>query len=257
MSLTESCCNTPPTEAQWQPKGQDKVLTTLINGEERKVYRTGPKDSKRGVIAVYDIFGFHPTGIQFFDRIAASNGGFQVSVPHMFKEKTPKSLLGDVPAIMAWLGENGDYKKSHLDELIRAVVEDLRADGCTTFSIFGQCWGAKIAIQAASEEGSPFLAAGGPHPTFVTVELVKDIKCPLILLASKDEADMIPVIESIEHKNFPVESFHKRFTNMHHGWTGGRGDWTIPEQFKAGLEAVDLLSQYFSKVAEVAESNKQ
>ncbi|KAF8951145.1 hypothetical protein BGZ46_004142, partial [Entomortierella lignicola] len=159
MTLVDSCCNTPPTEAQWQPKGQEKVLPTLINGGERKTYRTGPKDSKRGVIAIHDIFGYHPTGIQFFDRIAASNGGFQLSAPEIFKERIPASLVGDRPAMMTWLGEHGHYTHSHLDEIIHAAVEDLRADGCTTFSIFGQCWGAYIGIQAASEEGTPFLAA--------------------------------------------------------------------------------------------------
>ena len=44
---------------------------------------------------------------------------------------------------------------------------------------------------------------------------------------------------------------------MHHGWTGGRGDWTDPEQRKAGLEAVDLLGGYFAKVAEIAEKKNQ
>jgi len=103
----------------------------------------------------------------------------------------PTSLLGDRDAFWAWIAENGDFKKNHINDLILAAVEDLRADGCTSFSIFGQCWGASIAILAASEPGQPFLAAGGPHPSFTTIESVKDVKCPLILLASKDEADMV------------------------------------------------------------------
>ncbi|KAG0354296.1 hypothetical protein BGZ54_001711 [Gamsiella multidivaricata] len=256
MSLTDACCNTPPTNAVWQNKGHDKILPHKVNGIERKTYRTGSKDSKRGIIAVHDILGFHPTTYQFLDRLAESNGGFQVSAPHFFSEGMPESLLGDRSALMAWLSEHGDYKNNRLYDVVLAAVENLRADGCTTFSIEGQCWGTYIAIQAASEPGNPFLAVGGPHPSFTTVELVKDVKCPLILLASKDEADMIPVIESVKHKNFAVESFHKRYDNMQHGWTGGRGDWSDPEQFKAGLEAIDLLGQYYAKVAEVAESQK-
>ncbi|KAF9119959.1 hypothetical protein BGW39_011786 [Mortierella sp. 14UC] len=194
MALNDACCNTPATDAEWVNKGVDKVLPTQVNGEDRMTYRTGPKDSKRAIIGVYDIFGFHPTGYQFFDRLALANGGFQVSVPLMFKQKSvAPTLLGNRPALMEFIAEHGNYKNSHLDDLIRAAVEDLRADGCTSFSITGQCWGTFIAIQAAADESSVFLAAGRPHPSMITVESVKDVKC------------QVPVIESVKHKNFAVE----------------------------------------------------
>ncbi|KAF9109058.1 hypothetical protein BGX27_008041 [Mortierella sp. AM989] len=256
MSLTAACCNTPPVQnAHWHNKGEDTILTREIAGEKVKSYRTGPKTSKRGIIAIYDIFGYHPTTYQFFDRIAESHGGFQLSAPNLFKNGGyDPDAMGDSTRLMAWIGSNGDFKKNHIDEIINAAVEDLRKDGCTSFSIFGQCWGALMAVKAASEEGNPFLAAGGPHPSFFSIDAVKDITAPLIILASKDEADMIPIIESVKHKNFPIESFHKRYDNMHHGFTGGRGEWDQPDQFKAGLDAVDQLGSFFAKVASIAES---
>ncbi|KAF9354977.1 hypothetical protein BGX26_007138 [Mortierella sp. AD094] len=257
MTLTEACCNNQPTSAQWQRKGTEKALSTKVDGHEYLVYRTGPKDSKRGIVAIADPFGIHPTSIQLYDRIAESHGGFQVAAPHVLKNgPLPESLLGDRSAMLAWIGANGDFKKNHIDQIILATVEELRADGCTTFSIFGQCWGAYISLLAASEPDQPFLSAGGPHPSNTTIETVKDVKCPLILLASKDEADLVPVIESIKHKNFPVESFQTRFDNVPHGWCGSRGDWSDPEQFEAGLKVVHLLGEYFAKVAAVAESNQ-
>ncbi|KAF9920915.1 hypothetical protein FBU30_009125 [Linnemannia zychae] len=256
-SLVSACCNTPATNAEWTNKGYEKVLATKVNGEERKVYRTGPKDAKHGIIGVFDIFGLHPTTYQFFDRLALSNGGFQVSMPHMFKVPPPtEEMLGDMSKIMAYFHANGDYKTSHIDELIRAAVEDLRADGCTSFSIIGLCWGAYIAVKAASDPDMHFLAAGGPHPSMITTEFVQDVKCPLIFLASKDEADLVPVIESLKDKDFAVESYHKRFDNMHHGWCGARGDWSNPDQFKAALEAIGLIGDFCAKVAEVDEKNK-
>lgn len=192
MSFVGACCNTPPTGAHWHTKGEQKPLSQKIAGQERTTYRTGPKDSKRGIIAIYDIFGHQDTTYQFFDRIAESHGGFQLSAPHIFHNGAATlEMLGDIPKLMTWVGEQGDYKKNHIDEIIRVAVEDLRADGCTSFSIFGQCWGALIAVLAASEEGTPFLAAGGPHPSSFTVDLVKNIKTPLIALASKDEADLV------------------------------------------------------------------
>ncbi|KAF9913069.1 hypothetical protein BX616_010184 [Lobosporangium transversale] len=252
MSLSDSCCNTPPTNAEWERKGHDKVLLTKVHGEEQKVYRTGPKDSKYGIIAVYDILGFHPTTYQFYDRLATANGGFQVSAPYFFKKILPESYIGNRPLAIAWIDDNANYKKNHYDDLIRAAVEDLRSDGCTTFSIFGQCWGTYISILAASEDDSPFLAAGGPHPAMCTVELVKNIKCPVILLPAKDDDDMvgIPLVEEVNRKNFSTRSVHKRFTEVHHGWTGSRGDWSDPVQFRAGMEAVNMLAEFFVKVAE-------
>ncbi|KAF9174224.1 hypothetical protein BGX21_010876 [Mortierella sp. AD011] len=256
MSLTAACCNTPPTQnAHWHNKGEETTLTREIAGKKVKTYRTGPKTSKRGIVAVYDIFGYHPTTNQFFDRLAESHGGFQVSAPDFFPQGGyDPNEMGDFPKLLKWIDDNGDFKKNHIDEIIKAAVEDLRKDGCTTFSVVGQCWGALMAAKAASEEGHPFVATGGPHPSFYSIETIKDVSAPLIILASRDEADMVPVIESLKHKNFPIECFHKRFDNMHHGWTGGRGDWSVPEQYQAGLEAIDLLGAFYAKAASAAES---
>ncbi|KAF9208385.1 hypothetical protein BGZ49_008970 [Haplosporangium sp. Z 27] len=258
MSLNDACCNNKPSDAaEWQRKGTDVPLSAKVEGHEYLVYRTGPKDSKRGLIAIADPLGSSPTTYQVYDRVAESHGGFQLAAPYVLRNgPLPASLLGDRAGMMEWIGANGDFKKNHIDKVILQAVEDLRADGCTTFSIFGQCWGAYVSLLAASEPNQPFLAAGGPHPSMTNIETVKDVKCPLILLASKDEADMVPVIESLKHKNFPVESFQARFDNVHHGWCGSRGDWSNPEELKAGLEVVNYLGEYFAKVASVAESKQ-
>lgn len=136
-------------------------------------------------------------------RIAEAQGGFQLSAPVFFKNGgIPEDAWGKPNGVMDWIQANGDYEKNHIGEIVKAAVADLRRDGCTTVSIFGQCWGALMSVKAASEEGSTFLCAGGPHPSFVTVDAVKNLKCPLIVLPSKDEPDMV------------------RKTNM----TRGRGD---------------------------------
>jgi hypothetical protein len=48
-----------------------------------------------------------------------------------------------------------------------------------------------MAAKAASVEGSNFVAVGGPHPSFYSIDTTKNVKAPLIILASKDEADMV------------------------------------------------------------------
>ncbi|KAF8943981.1 hypothetical protein BGZ47_004786 [Haplosporangium gracile] len=256
MSLTAACCNTPAVEnAHSHLTGEFVTLSTEIAGQKRKTYLTGPKDSKRGIIAIYDIFGYHPTSQQFYDRIAELHGGFQLSAPEFFSEGgiTPEHM-GESGKVMAWIGQHGDYHKNHILEVALAAVEDLRKAGCTSFSLIGQCWGVLMAVKIVSEENTPFSSAGGVHPSFISLETTKDVKTPLILLPSKDEDDLVPVIEHLNAKGFPVESFHQRFDNMPHGWTGGRGDWTDPEKSKASLQAADLLGAFYAKVAAASDS---
>ncbi|KAG0245377.1 hypothetical protein BGW41_000004 [Actinomortierella wolfii] len=251
MSLSNACCNTPPTDAQWKEKG---TIKTLDNG--RQVYRTGPKDAKRGIVAFYDIFAWHPTTLMFYDRLAEK--GFQVSVLHIFTEGGyPPEKLGNRDELMAWIS-NYEYKKADLYGFAKAAVEDLRKDGVKTFAVIGQCWGTLMASKVASEDDTPFNAWGGPHPSFLNREAVKNVKIPGILLPSMDEvdSDMIAVIEELNSKNFPIKSVQHRFDNMIHGWTGGRGDWSDPEQKKAGEQAIDYFADFFGKAA-AAEEAKQ
>ncbi|KAF9975769.1 hypothetical protein BGZ73_000440 [Actinomortierella ambigua] len=249
-AFLDACCNTPPTDAQWKEKG---TLKTLPNG--RQVYRTGPKDAKRGIVAFYDIFAFHPTTYQFYDRLAEEKG-FQVSMLHVFTSGGyPPEKLGNSKELMAWIG-NYDYTECDLYGFAKAAVEDLRKDGVKTFAVMGQCWGVLMAAKVASEADTPFCAWGGPHPSFISGETVKNVKIPGILLPSKDEKDqdMIDAINELNSKNLAIKSVQHRFDNMFHGWTGGRGDWSDPEQKKEGERAMDLIADYFAKAAAVEEA---
>ncbi|KAF9943701.1 hypothetical protein BGZ72_003510, partial [Mortierella alpina] len=156
-----------------------------------KTYRTGPKNAKIGIIGAYDICGFTPTTYRFYDTLARSHGGYQISIPHYFKkENLPGNAMPDRTATMGMIHKYGSYKESHVDEMILAAIKDLRADGCESFVMYGQCWGAWIAVQAAGDERMPFVGAGGVHPSLLTNELVFKTRIPLILLPTKDDDDM-------------------------------------------------------------------
>lgn len=59
----------------------------------------------------------------------------------------------------------------------------------------------------------------------------------------------------VNSKNFAVQSTQKRFENVIHGWTGGRGDWSDPVQLQAGLEAIQFLSDFYLKTIEAAKAH--
>ncbi|KAF9331899.1 hypothetical protein BG006_005240 [Podila minutissima] len=159
MTLTDACCTNPAfNPAPWTQQRHLKTLPATPHREGRRTYRTGPKDSKHGIIVVYDVLGYSPTGFQFYDLLP--EGGL------------PLSILGsgDRTAIMEWFAKAGDYERNHMDETIAAAVQDLRNDGCTTFAIYGQCWGALISAKAAWQAGTVFLACGGPHPSIKSID---------------------------------------------------------------------------------------
>ncbi|KAG0046442.1 hypothetical protein BGZ83_008400 [Gryganskiella cystojenkinii] len=258
-NLSESCCNTPATHTVWQNQGELKNLS--FSGRENKTYRTGPKTATIGIIGIYDVFGYHPTTHQFYDRLAQAHGGFQVSVPHCFQQSgldsLPAEFLGDGAKMVSWIGANGSYgAPAHLDDLILAAVEDLKQDGCTDFVIYGQCWGAMIALAAAADERMTFLAAGGPHPSRMTIELMNATRCPVILLPASDDADMVALVAAVNERKFNVKSEHHRFDTVNHGWTGARGDWTNDEQRRCGELAIHLLANFTTKVVETHRASK-
>ena len=58
LTYTVACCKLPPVEAEYTPKGSYET----INGY--KTYVTGPEDSDKAILSIYDIFGFSPQILQ-------------------------------------------------------------------------------------------------------------------------------------------------------------------------------------------------
>ncbi|KAG0046500.1 hypothetical protein BGZ83_008335 [Gryganskiella cystojenkinii] len=252
IQVTDACCNTPPTKTIWERQGAFRPLSKHVNGIERKTYRVGPRDSKMGVVALIDIHGFHPTTIQFLDTLASK--GFQVSAIDLFLHgPMPDEYMGDMAKLGGWIRANAGYENNHVRELVKIAAQDLKTDGCDSLFVIGHCWGTHLAIRAASEPDSVFLGVAGPHPTAVTPMLVEELRCPLAIFPSKDEPDMLPVIAIVQQKGFSTPSVHVRFDNVDHGFCGGRGDWTVPEQNEAAGQVLQQMTDFFSILAEKKE----
>jgi len=67
IQVTDACCNTPATKTTWVQQGSFKPLSKHVNGIERRTYRVGPRESKKGIVALIDIHGYHPNTIYFLD----------------------------------------------------------------------------------------------------------------------------------------------------------------------------------------------
>ncbi|TPX70022.1 hypothetical protein SpCBS45565_g01996 [Spizellomyces sp. 'palustris'] len=233
---SKACCELPPFASNYQPKGQVSTVGDL------PTYFVGEK-GKRAIILVYDIFGFHPNTHQFADELAAK--GFFVAEPDFFRgnpwplEKLPFEL----PELMAHLEQHVPESRMVAD--IGSVCRYLRSNGVESIGTVGFCWGAIYAVKANVE--GLIDATATAHPSRMSVESVKDVKGPVALLPSKDEPDLIPLMEAMKEKPFGDKNVHVRFDDMHHGWCAARSDYSSPANAQRAREALQIMARFFDE----------
>lgn len=95
-----------------------------------------------------------------------------------------------MPAILAFIEENGSWKKNVKTDVQTVIDYYKKNEEINSVGIFGFCWGGRISLDAVIEIDE--IKAGGlVHPSLIKNEEAESVKTPLILLPSKDEADMV------------------------------------------------------------------
>jgi len=235
-----ACMTIPPVEDSYIPLGQ-----TITTTDGLEVYIAAPKDSKTkaGLMYVPDIFGKTPQAFQVCDKLAAA--GFWVAFPDAFRGKAwslEKFPPPDRQELMEWIG--GYPFEGRVKPDIACALALLRENGVERFGIVGFCWGGKMST-LSSQDAEVFRATASAHPSFVTVEDAALVNCPILLLPSKDEADLTPFIDAVKARG--VEASQEKFDDMHHGWVAARGDWKDPKQQARATEAIQLFVSFFTK----------
>jgi len=245
MSLPEACCTLPPVKAEYTPKG------SYIEVNGMKVYSVGATDAKVAVIGVYDVFGFHNNTLQFADLVSQAAHA-RVLIPDFFRgspwtEEMMKTR--DRSELFKWIQQEGSWEKLQPD--LNAVTEVAKKDGAHKVFLFGFCWGAKIAQHGVMQDATTYSGAAFIHPSVFTNEEAKHVKAPIILVPSKDEADMLPYMGALKEANPAVyaKSEHHRFDDVHHGYCAARGDWTNEVQAKRANETVKLVSEFYKRLS--------
>ena len=239
----------PPVEASYTPQGQ-----TITTADGLEIYVASPPPTttssatttSAGIIYVPDIFGKTSQAFQVCDKLAAA--GFWVAFPDVFRgepwpmEKFPPP---DREELMGWIGGYSFEGKVKPDVAEAVKVLREKAGGGEEgmkMGIVGFCWGGKIST-LSSEEG--FGASAAAHPSFLKEEDAKVVNCPILLLPSKDEADLSGFIEGVVGRG--VEARQVKFEDMHHGWVAARGDWSDEKQKARATEAIQLFVEFFTK----------
>ncbi|XP_058077821.1 endo-1,3;1,4-beta-D-glucanase-like [Magnolia sinica] len=207
---SSQCCANPPKLSSTCGQGGVEDVGGL------KTYITGPSDSKLAVLLVSDVYGYEAPNLRkLADKIAAA--GFYVVVPDFF--------YGDpfVPndpkrPIQGWIKDHGTDKGT---EDAKAVVAALKSKGISAIGAAGFCWGAKVVVELGKQ--SLIDAAVLCHPSFVTVDDIKEVKTPIAILGAEVDQmsppELVKQFEEALSAKAEVDSFVKIFPGVAHGWT--------------------------------------
>ncbi|CAJ2504107.1 Uu.00g115010.m01.CDS01 [Anthostomella pinea] len=244
---SQACCNVPPVVAKnYSERGSYEELGGM------KSYVTGPQGATKGIIEIFDIFGFKPQTIQGADILATSDDSqkYRVFVPDWF---------GGEPCPLEWFPPDTEDKQKKLGGFfqkfpppsvaekvpgyLKAVSE--KYPEIKEWAIVGFCWGGKVVSLVTAAPSNPFKAAVECHPAMVEPADAEKIKIPLAMLASKDEdAEAVKKFEQTLSGPKHVETFSDQI----HGWMGARADLEnerVAGEYKRGYETVlKFLSQH-------------
>ena len=135
---------------------------------------TGPEDATKGIIDIYDIFGFAPQTTQGADLLSAHTGAI-VLLPDFFKgEKLDPSLLPvdteeKKQKMQSFMQGPANFQENVAQLIsIRREVSDKYPNVEGHWGVFGLCWGGKIAVLACGQDnhgsGRRFNVSGTAHP---------------------------------------------------------------------------------------------
>ncbi|GJN14277.1 hypothetical protein PR202_gb01079 [Eleusine coracana subsp. coracana] len=230
---SSKCCDNPP---QLNPAGGEGKVIDSFGG--LKAYVVGSEDCKAAVVLVSDVYGFEAPNLRFDDyylfspfriihcwflerKIAdkVSSSGYFVVVPDFLHGdpyvpgKTDRSL-----PVSVWVASHDPIKGF---EEAKPVIAALKDKGICTVGAAGYCLGAKIVVELAKSR--EIQAAVLLHPTFVTVDDIKEVKCPISILGAEIDKysppELMKQFEIVLSANYGVSHFVKIFPGVRHGWS--------------------------------------
>ncbi len=97
------------------------------------------------------------------------------------------------------------------------MIPYLQAARHSQIGIIGFCWGAKMALNAATS--SAIAASGLLHPSRIEADEIDRASGPVLLLPAGNDPDMLPFLAQLKAKPFADLCGHRRYEEQLHGWT--------------------------------------
>ncbi|KAM3403951.1 hypothetical protein ACQJBY_007198 [Aegilops geniculata] len=204
------CCADPPT---LNPTGGEGRVVDSLGGIA--AYVAGSADSRAAVVLVSDIFGFEaPILRKIADKVASS--GYLVVVPD-FLHGEPYSQENADRQFPAWIKDHAPEKEF---EEAKRIIAVLKEQGASSVGTVGYCWGAKLVAELT--KANEVQAAAMSHPLFVSVDDIKETKCPIAILGAETDFMSSPeLVKQFEQilSDSGIRHFVKIYPGASHGWT--------------------------------------
>ncbi|BAF17388.1 Os05g0399100, partial [Oryza sativa Japonica Group] len=205
------CCANPPT---LNPAGGEGKVVESFGGI--KAYVAGAAESKAAVVLISDVFGFEAPNLRkIADKVASS--GYFVVVPD-FLHGDPLVPESTEKPFQMWIKEHGPDKAF---EEAKPIIAALKEKGVSSIGAVGYCWGAKVVVELV--KAHEIQAAVMCHPSFVTVDDMKEVKCPIAILGAEIDRmsppEVVKQFEQVLSSKSGIGHFVKIFPGVEHGWT--------------------------------------
>ncbi|KAF8320077.1 hypothetical protein DL93DRAFT_2164249 [Clavulina sp. PMI_390] len=253
--VTSACCEPPAvvgSREDYDVKGEFKKFSIFD-----KAYVTGPTDTKKAIIFIYDIFGYWKTTQQGAD-ILSKQANALVVMPDFAHGKpydlnrydNPPEGVTPGAEVKAHFFEPKFFQE-RVDEVV-AVAKDLRKDGYTFVGCLGLCWGGRVCLTAGSVQPKVLDACASNHPAALAVEDGEKLQAPVALFPSKtDQIDVAETIyKTIKAKPFGAVSEFHAYTDMHHGWSGAHAYLEKEDNYKQFGDVYGRLGTFFTNASE-------
>ncbi|KAJ1262781.1 hypothetical protein BS78_09G136300 [Paspalum vaginatum] len=208
---SSQCCDNPPA---LNPAGGEGKVVDSFGG--LKAYLAGSEESKAAVILISDVFGFESPNLRkIADKVALS--GYYVVVPD-FLHGDPYAPENAERPLPVWR-KSHDPKKGF--EEAKPVIAALKEKGVSSVGAAGYCWGGVVVVELAK---APEIQAGVVlHPGPITVDDIKEVKCPISILGAEIDhispPEVIKQFEQVLAANSEVAHSVKIFPGVAHGWS--------------------------------------
>ncbi|GAB5356786.1 hypothetical protein AAMO2058_000318800 [Amorphochlora amoebiformis] len=261
FTASSACCGAgPPVEADYKERGTYEKLRAR-NSEFRAYISGSVKPSKRVncIILVYDIFGWNKKNRNVF-KVAdyLADNGFFVVMPDFYRgepwslDRFPPKEAKDKKDFGEWWGKKCDLKTTDAD-IKQAVIPFIRrfSKGVKMASIglLGFCWGGLMCFGCAGlDKAFTYSAIGTIHGARLTPEMAEKIRCPAMVLPSKDDPGYEEIKKVLDKKKFGKHCVYHNFKGEIHGFCAARGDWKNKDTKSAVDKALNMTIKFFGKM---------
>ncbi|CAM0145217.1 unnamed protein product [Urochloa decumbens] len=207
-----------------------------------EAYLAGSSRARRAVILGSDYYGFQApkltTHRKIADQVAAL--GYYVVVPDLLHGDPFK----DGVSYEEWIKT---HSPADAAETVKPFIAALKKEG-KTVGLGGYCWGSKVAVELAKT--TEIQAVVISHPSRVTVDDMKEIKCPIEVLGGEFDAisppKLVRQLELALEQNKAIDHFVKIFPRVPHGFAC-RYDSSDPFAVETAEAARKDMISWFSK----------